>query len=99
MCYVTAYNKLKNDALNSIESVLKKYRLETVEFEPITVTLTDGRSLQDEVITGITFYKEKLCIIVLLQNRLDKVTVLRFADEMDTYSKCRLAEHVGSMRF
>lgn len=99
MCYVTAYNKLNNDAINSIKSVLKKYRLETVEFEPITVTLIDGRSLKDEVITGITFCEEKLCIIILLQNGLDKITVLRLADEMDAYSKCRLAEHVGSMRF
>lgn len=99
MCYVTAYSKLNNDAINSIKSVLKKYRLETVEFEPITVTLIDGRSLRDEVITGITSYEEKICIIVLLQNSVDKVTVLRFADEMDAYSKCRLAEHVRSLRF
>lgn len=99
MCYVTAYKKLNNDALNSIKSVLKKYRLETVEFEPITVTLIDGRSLRDELITGITSYEEKICIIVLLQNSVDKVTVLRFADEMDAYSKCKLAEHVSNMRF
>lgn len=99
MCYLTAYNKLKNDAINSIESVLKKYRLKSIKFEPITVTLIDGRSLRDEKITGVTFYEEKLCIIVFLKKGTDEVTLLRSANDMDTYSKCRLAEHVGSMRF
>lgn len=101
MCYVTAYSKLNNDAINSIKSVLKKYRLETVEFEPITVTLIDGRSLRDEVITGITIYKERLCISVLINHPDEKeqITALRFADEMDIFSKCKLAEHVRSLRF